>query len=207
MLAGSLYLVYQTVRGSAPSIARALCGSAVPSSPSYVYKGISVVRSLSKGVLYCMYVRSVYKGVFLLYPVSPPGAARHGRGCGFQKASPCFSERSGELFCATRRALRIRDRRQVGPSAFIAIAVMVLMAPLNAYIARQFMRYQRDINAARDGRVKLTTELLQGSKLIKMLGCARGVGVLQSSQLKRVSVRTLRAIKGKFIASGPVNTS
>ena len=51
---------------------------------------------------------------------------------------------------------------------------MVLMAPLNAYIARQFMRYQRDINAARDGRVKLTTELLQGAKLIKMLGSAPG---------------------------------
>merc|ERR1719502_824980 len=67
------------------------------------------------------------------------------------------------------------------------------MAPLNALVAKMFMSFQIGVNKARDGRVKLTTELLQGVKLVKMLGWEDGINEL---------IGTKRREEMKWIAHG-----
>ena len=55
----------------------------------------------------------------------------------------------------------------LGNSAIAGVAMMVLLLPLNMYIARSFQRAQEKIMAATDGRIHSTNEVLQNIRIIK----------------------------------------
>ena len=55
----------------------------------------------------------------------------------------------------------------LGLSSFAGIAMMVLLLPLNMYIAKSFSRAQKVIMAATDARIHSTNEVLQNIRIIK----------------------------------------
>ncbi|KAL9586159.1 MAG: hypothetical protein Q9212_001080 [Teloschistes hypoglaucus] len=57
--------------------------------------------------------------------------------------------------------------RVLGYSSLVSIAFMVLITPLNLYIARQFSKTQKNIMAATDARIHTTNEVLQNIRIIK----------------------------------------
>ena len=58
-----------------------------------------------------------------------------------------------------------KDAFSLGHSALVALAVVVLMLPLEALVARRQARYTANLMAARDVRVRAAFELLQGVRL------------------------------------------
>lgn len=57
--------------------------------------------------------------------------------------------------------------RVLGYSSFVGITLMVLLLPLNMYIANSFQRAQKRIMAATDARIHATNEVLQNIRIIK----------------------------------------
>lgn len=55
----------------------------------------------------------------------------------------------------------------LGLSSFAGILLMVLILPLNLYIAKSFQAAQKRIMAATDGRIHVTNEVLQNIRIIK----------------------------------------
>ncbi|KIW27677.1 hypothetical protein, variant [Cladophialophora immunda] len=55
----------------------------------------------------------------------------------------------------------------LGFSSFVGIFVMILILPLNLYIAHSFQAAQKRIMAATDGRIHVTNEVLQNIRIIK----------------------------------------
>jgi ABC-type multidrug transport system fused ATPase/permease subunit len=55
----------------------------------------------------------------------------------------------------------------LGYSSFVGILMMVLILPLNLYIAHSFQAAQKRIMAATDGRIHVTNEVLQNIRIIK----------------------------------------
>eukprot|EP01047_Picozoa_sp_COSAG01_P050986 COSAG01_NODE_5208_length_4408_cov_25.878394_6_plen_90_part_00 len=58
--------------------------------------------------------------------------------------------------------------QQIGPSVLAGLTVMLIVIPLNAYMARIQQRMQKQLMVARDERVKVFNEVLNGVKIIKM---------------------------------------
>ena len=56
----------------------------------------------------------------------------------------------------------------LGPSSLAGLAVMVLMIPLNAYVAGKMKKYQINMMKEKDRRVKLMDEILNGIKVLKL---------------------------------------
>ncbi|KAI4254065.1 MAG: hypothetical protein LQ352_003311 [Teloschistes flavicans] len=57
--------------------------------------------------------------------------------------------------------------RVLGYSSLVSIAFMVLITPLNLFIAKQFSKTQKKIMAATDARIHTTNEVLQNIRIIK----------------------------------------
>lgn len=57
--------------------------------------------------------------------------------------------------------------RVLGYSSLVSIVFMVLLTPLNLYIAGQFSKTQKNIMAATDARIHTTNEVLQNIRIIK----------------------------------------
>ncbi|OAG44265.1 hypothetical protein AYO21_01261 [Fonsecaea monophora] len=55
----------------------------------------------------------------------------------------------------------------LGYSSFVGIFVMILILPLNLYIAHSFQAAQKRIMTATDGRIHVTNEVLQNIRIIK----------------------------------------
>src|SRR5690606_33852804 len=71
----------------------------------------------------------------------------------------------------------------IGPATFVGLVVMVVTIPLQAYLQVKIRAYRDRINQATDRRVKVTNELLQGIRSLKMYGW-------EASFLEFVSVRS-----------------
>jgi len=57
--------------------------------------------------------------------------------------------------------------RVLGASSFVGIVLMVLVLPLNMFIAKSFQKAQKRIMAATDARIHATNEVLQNIRIIK----------------------------------------
>ena len=56
----------------------------------------------------------------------------------------------------------------LGPSSLAGLAVMILMAPLNAVIAASMKKLQMSQMRNKDRRTKLMDEILNGMKILKL---------------------------------------
>lgn len=61
----------------------------------------------------------------------------------------------------------------LGSSSFAGILLMVLILPLNLYIAKSFQAAQKRIMTATDGRIHVTNEVLQNIRIIKYFAWER----------------------------------
>ena len=57
---------------------------------------------------------------------------------------------------------------QLGASAFAGLGIMVLLMPVNIGIGRKQVKFTRAVMGSRDKRVKLTNEVLQGVRVLKL---------------------------------------
>ena len=62
---------------------------------------------------------------------------------------------------------------QLGAAGFVGLFIMILMMPVNMRVMQGQFKFQKRITERRDERLELLTELLQGMKLIKLLGWER----------------------------------
>lgn len=58
----------------------------------------------------------------------------------------------------------------LGPAVFAGLAVMILLIPLNGFIATKIRAVQMEQMKMKDNRVKLMSELLSGMK-VRKTGC------------------------------------
>ena len=58
----------------------------------------------------------------------------------------------------------------IGPATFVGLGVMVITLPLQGYLQTKIRAYRDRINHATDRRVKVTNEILQGIRSLKMYG-------------------------------------
>ncbi len=87
----------------------------------------------------------------------------------------------------------------LGAAGFVGLIIMVLMMPVNMRIMQGQFKYQKRITERRDERVELLTELLQGMKLIKLLGWEQQM----ADKLDEKREEELKAIRTKvFLEAG-----
>jgi len=87
----------------------------------------------------------------------------------------------------------------LGAAGFVGLFIMVAFMPLNMKIMQAQFKYQKRITERRDERVELLTELLQGMKLIKLLGWEQEM----ADKLDSKRQEELAAIKTKvFLEAG-----
>ena len=83
--------------------------------------------------------------------------------------------------------------RILGFSSFAGIALMVLMMPVNLFIARQFRNIQNRILASTDARIHATNEVLQNIRIIKYFAWERRfeeiVGEKRRAELNSLRIR------------------
>ena len=85
--------------------------------------------------------------------------------------------------------------RILGYSSIASIGVMVLVAPLNIFIAKQFSVTQKKVMAATDGRIHTTNEVLQNIRIIKYFAWEQRFG--QAVNEKRTI--ELHALRNRYI--------
>jgi ABC-type multidrug transport system fused ATPase/permease subunit len=81
--------------------------------------------------------------------------------------------------------------RILGLSSFAGIVMMVLLLPLNLYIAKSFQRAQKTIMAATDARIHSTNEVLQNIRIIKYFAWERRFAD-NVNEKRRVELKALR---------------
>lgn len=81
--------------------------------------------------------------------------------------------------------------RILGLSSFAGIVMMVLLLPLNLYIAKSFQRAQKTIMAATDARIHSTNEVLQNIRIIKYFAWERRFADNVNDK-RRVELKALR---------------
>ena len=81
--------------------------------------------------------------------------------------------------------------RILGWSSFASIGLMILVTPLNLYIARQFSKFQKIIMAATDARIHTTNEVLQNIRIIKYFAWELRFAQIVNEK-RRVELRALR---------------
>jgi ABC-type multidrug transport system fused ATPase/permease subunit len=81
--------------------------------------------------------------------------------------------------------------RILGFSSFAGIVMMVLLLPLNLYIAKSFQRAQKTIMAATDARIHSTNEVLQNIRIIKYFAWERRFAD-NVNEKRRVELKALR---------------
>lgn len=78
----------------------------------------------------------------------------------------------------------------IGPAALAGVVVMILLAPGNYFAMKKMLSYTRNIQSARDSRVKLLSEVLSGVKIVKLLGWERAldeqVGTSRKAELDEI---------------------
>ena len=85
--------------------------------------------------------------------------------------------------------------RILGWSAIASVIVMVLVMPLNLFLAKQFTKAQKKVMAATDVRIHTTNEILQNIRIIKYFAWERRFGQIVSE--KRAA--EMRALRNKYI--------
>ena len=81
--------------------------------------------------------------------------------------------------------------RILGFSSFAGIALMVLMMPVNLFIARQFQSIQHRILACTDARIHATNEVLQNIRIIKYFAWERRFEDIVDEK-RRAELKSLR---------------
>lgn len=85
--------------------------------------------------------------------------------------------------------------RMLGAAGFVGLIIMVAMMPINMRIMQGQFKYQKRITERRDERIELLTEMLQGMKLIKLLGweqqMADKLDEKREEELKAIRLNTL----------------
>lgn len=81
--------------------------------------------------------------------------------------------------------------RVLGYSSFISIALMLMVMPLNLFIAKQFSKTQKVIMAATDARIHTTNEVLQNIRIIKYFAWEIRFGQIVNEK-RRVELKALR---------------
>lgn len=79
----------------------------------------------------------------------------------------------------------------LGYSSIAGIVMMILLLPINIYIAKQFSTTQKKIMAATDARIHTTNEVLQNIRIIKYFAWEQRFGQIVNDK-RRVEVRALR---------------
>ncbi|KAF2399882.1 multidrug resistance-associated protein 1 [Trichodelitschia bisporula] len=88
----------------------------------------------------------------------------------------------------------------LGWPGFAGVVVMAVMIPLNAYIARLMKTYQRQQMGNKDERTRVTTEILNNIKSIKLYSWAAAFAE-RLSEVRNKELRMLRKIGGTQAAS------
>eukprot|EP00929_Paragymnodinium_shiwhaense_P029915 TRINITY_DN17055_c0_g1_i1.p1 TRINITY_DN17055_c0_g1~~TRINITY_DN17055_c0_g1_i1.p1 ORF type:complete len:1486 (-),score=344.05 TRINITY_DN17055_c0_g1_i1:247-4704(-) len=57
----------------------------------------------------------------------------------------------------------------LGVAAFTPVVIMLALSPLNSFLVGKLMNFSRQVNKDRDSRIKVLTEVLHASRLVKML--------------------------------------
>ena len=83
----------------------------------------------------------------------------------------------------------------LGWSALASIIMMILVMPLNFFLAKQFSKVQKKVMAATDVRIHTTNEILQNIRIIKYFAWEQRFGELVSEKRKV----ELRALRNKYI--------
>ncbi len=81
--------------------------------------------------------------------------------------------------------------RVLGWSSLASIGLMILVTPLNLYIAQQFTKFQKIIMAATDARIHTTNEVLQNIRIIKYFAWELRFAQIVDEK-RRVELRALR---------------
>lgn len=85
--------------------------------------------------------------------------------------------------------------RILGLSALASIIMMVLVMPLNLFLAKQFTKVQKKVMAATDVRIHSTNEVLQNVRIIKYFAWERRF----SQIIGEKRAKELRALRNKYI--------
>ena len=83
--------------------------------------------------------------------------------------------------------------RLMGPSVFAGVGVMVLMVPVNAYLALRSRKLQKSQMKNKDTRMKLMDEILNGIKVIKLYAWEKAF-VDRVAQVRKSELDTLKSI-------------
>jgi ATP-binding cassette subfamily C (CFTR/MRP) protein 1 len=82
---------------------------------------------------------------------------------------------------------------QLGPSALVGMALLLLLLPLQALLMRHLMQLRRQTNALTDKRVRMTQETVAGIRVVKLLGweeaMEKHLGQVRTEEL--ANVRTI----------------
>ena len=81
--------------------------------------------------------------------------------------------------------------RILGWSALASIVMMVLVMPLNIFVAKQFSKLQKKVMAATDVRIHTTNEMLQNVRIIKYFAWEQRFGQIVGEK-RAVELRALR---------------
>ena len=81
--------------------------------------------------------------------------------------------------------------RVLGWSSIASIGLMILVTPLNLFIAKQFTKFQKSIMAATDARIHTTNEVLQNIRIIKYFAWETRFAHIVNEK-RRVELRALR---------------
>lgn len=81
--------------------------------------------------------------------------------------------------------------RVLGYSSFVSIALMLMVMPLNLFIAKQFTKTQKVIMAATDARIHTTNEVLQNIRIIKYFAWEIRFGQIVNEK-RRAELKALR---------------
>ncbi|KAL9128737.1 MAG: hypothetical protein Q9217_002644 [Psora testacea] len=85
--------------------------------------------------------------------------------------------------------------RILGLSSLAGIIMMVLVMPINLFIAKQFSKTQKKVMAATDVRIHTTNEILQNIRIIKYFSWEQRFGQIVSEKRQA----ELRALRNKYI--------
>ncbi|KAI9818496.1 MAG: hypothetical protein M1827_000555 [Pycnora praestabilis] len=81
--------------------------------------------------------------------------------------------------------------RMLGYSSIAGLVMMVLLLPLNIFIAQQFSKTQKKIMAATDGRIHTINEVLQNIRIIKFFAWEDRFGHIVDEK-RQIELRALR---------------
>lgn len=91
---------------------------------------------------------------------------------------------------------------ELGPSVFAGFGLMILLVPLNMYLAKFIQKKQRTQMKLKDERIKATNEILSGIKILKLYGWEEAfierVNIIRNKELR--NLRHINYLAGGFQA-------